>query len=257
LQEFYPIVNSTKLFTGLKRAVRWTIGDVAAGRIDYYWRSEWRQSWGGPFNGQERRRELFAALVDVVKPEAIVETGTFRGTTTAYFAETGLPIYTIEAHPRNYGFARERLRRHQNVFMLKCDSREGLRRILCGALRDKLHEPLIFYLDAHWNADLPLAEELDIILDHAKHPLIMIDDFQVPWDNGYGFDDYGGGNALTLAYIDRHMAKYALAAFFPTAASRQETGSCRGCLVLTNAAGAAAAYKSGLTRGAGSTISLL
>jgi hypothetical protein len=214
----------------LKPAVRRMIGDEAAGRIDYYRCAQWRDSWGGPFNGQERRRELFAALVDAVKPKAIVETGTFRGTTTGYFAETGLPVYTIEAHSRNYGFARERLRRHRNVVMLKCD------------------EPLFFYLDAHWNADLPLAEELEIILDQAKHPVVMIDDFQVPWDKGYGYDDYGGGNALTLAYLDRHMANYALVALFPKAASHEETGSCRGCLVLTNTADAAVVRKSGLTR---------
>jgi hypothetical protein len=234
----------------LRPAVRWMIGDEIAGRIDYYRRAESRDSWGGPFNGQERRRELFSALVDAMKPKAIVETGTFRGTTTAYFAETGLPVYTIEAHYRNYGFARERLRRHRNVVMSKCDSREGLRRILRGALRDKLCEPLFFYLDAHWNANLPLAEELDIILDHTEHPLVMIDDFQVPWDNGYGYDDYGRGNALTLKYLDRHMTKYALAALFPKAASHEETGACRGCLVITNTGDAAAIRKFGLTRDA-------
>ena len=135
----------------VKPKIRSVLGDELVGRLDYYRFRNWRDSWGGPFNGQQRRRELFVTVADALKPRAIVETGTYRGTTTALFAQTGLPVYTVEAQSRNFGFAKEQLRGYRNVKMLRCDSREGLRRILGSALQHKLHEPLFFYLDAHWD----------------------------------------------------------------------------------------------------------
>jgi hypothetical protein len=39
---------------------------------------------------------------------AIIETGTHRGTTTAFMAETDIPGYTIESDAHSYGFARAR-----------------------------------------------------------------------------------------------------------------------------------------------------
>lgn len=232
----------------LRSLIRPLVSDEALGCIDFYRSPEWRDNWGGPFNGQRRRQELFAAILAALKPAAIVETGTFRGATTVHFAETGLPVYTVESHPRNYGFARARLRRCKNVVMFKCDSREGLRRILGGPLRGKLCEPLFFYLDAHWNADLPLAEELDIIFNRAARAVVMIDDFQVPGDNGYGYDDYGGESLLNRAYIQPHISKFELSVLYPKASSEHETGSRRGCVSLARIEETVAISSAGLTR---------
>jgi hypothetical protein len=55
---------------------------------------------------------------------------------------------------------------------------------------------VFFHLDAHWEGDLPLQEEIEIILGRFPNFLIMIDDFRVPGDSGYGFDDYGRGKML-------------------------------------------------------------
>jgi hypothetical protein len=49
-------------------------------------------------------------------------------------------------------------------------------------LRDS---PLFFYLDAHWNEDLPLAEEIDLIFSRSPCAVVMIDDFEVPGDPGF------------------------------------------------------------------------
>src|SRR5436190_4416368 len=45
---------------------------------------ELQACWGGAFNGQEGRRALFVDLIERLKPAAIVETGTFRGSTTEW-----------------------------------------------------------------------------------------------------------------------------------------------------------------------------
>ena len=59
----------------------------------------------------------------------------------------------------------------------------------------------------------------------------MIDDFQVPGDAGYGYDDYGAGKILSLPYL--HVDKLpGLKLYWPSARSAEETGFRRGCLVL-------------------------
>lgn len=59
--------------------------------------------------------------------------------------------------------------------------------------------------------------------------VVMIDDFQVPGDPGYGFDDYGGGKVLTSA-CPPDMPGWRI--YYPAASSAEETGSRRGCAVL-------------------------
>ncbi len=62
---------------------------------------------------------------------------------------------------------------------------------------------VFIYLDAHWEDDLPLAEELRIIAGAWRSAVVMIDDFQVSDDDGYGFDDFGPGKALTQSYLPK------------------------------------------------------
>ena len=174
---------------------------------------------------------MVSALMKQVGIGAIVETGTFRGTTTEFFADLCPgPVFTIEADQRLYGFSRTRFIRRRNVVSLLDDSRSGLR----GLIGDtRLHgKRVLFYLDAHWDVDLPLAEEIDLVFGNWNEAVVLIDDFQVPDDAGYGFDDYGAGNALTLGYIGEMRDKYQSKIFFPAAASTQETGARRGCVVL-------------------------
>ncbi|MEO7673976.1 MAG: hypothetical protein ABIU09_07850, partial [Pyrinomonadaceae bacterium] len=87
------------------------------------------------------------------------------------------------------------------------------------------------YLDAHWNADLPLFDEIALIGDNWSDSVVMIDDFEVPGDPGYSFDDYGGDAKLSLEYI-QPLLKDKWSVFFPRAESKDETGFKRGCVVL-------------------------
>ena len=217
---------------GIKDIARRLIGEPLLGHIDYYRDPGRGEAWGGPFNGQKARTALFRALMERTSPVAIVETGTYLGTTTKFFAECGVPVFSVESHPRVYGFARARLRNRHNVTLLSGDSREALGQLFDGLLQPFANLPLFFYLDAHWNADLPLAEELEIIFSHCQAAIVMIDDFKVPFDAGYGYDDYGPDKALTADCVAPIIHRHGLCAFHPSTPAIEETGARRGCVVL-------------------------
>ncbi len=202
------------------------------GALDYYRGSPSWVSWSAILNGQARRVELFQYIMRELRPVAIVETGTFGGTTAEFFAATGLPIYTIEKNPRYYGFSRRKLRRYGNVTMLNRDSRVGLRTLLDGPLRNFRSEPVFFYLDAHWEEDLPLIEEVKIVLDSVARPIIMVDDFEVPGDPGYEFDDYGNSGVLTESYLKTALSGRDAVILYPSAPSIEESGARRGCCII-------------------------
>jgi len=223
----YPII---------KEVARQWLGDRMLGRFDYYRFPERRLAWGGAFNGQTNRSQIFKAIMAHAQPAAIIETGTHLGTTTKYMAETGLPVYTIEGHPRYFGFARSRLWWKRNVKLREGDSRTELSKLFEGPLIKLVNSPLFFYLDAHWDEDLPLAEEIDIIFGRSSNAVVMIDDFEVPEDPGYGYDDYGPEKSLNAKYIAPLIEAHGLAIFYPSAPSQQETGFRRGCIVLCKAA---------------------
>jgi hypothetical protein len=189
-------------------------------------------TWGGPFNGQAYRSLLFAALVERLRPAAIVETGTYLGTTTEWMAAFQVPVFSCENSEEHFGFAQTRLCPFQNVSVTLGDSREFLHYLLNGPLLSARQAAIIFYLDAHWNADLPLAEEVDIIFSSCPSAAVMIDDFEVPGDPGYAFDSYGPGQALNASYVATSVVQRHLATFYPSTASSEESGARRGCVVL-------------------------
>jgi hypothetical protein len=89
---------------------------------------------------------------------------------------------------------------------------------------------LFFYLDAHWNVDLPLAEEIDLVFRRCPAAVVMIDDFPVPSDAGYGYN--GPGKALVSDYFEPAVLAHQLRAFYPATPSAVESGGRRGCIVL-------------------------
>ena len=48
----------------------------------------------------------------------------------------------------------------------------------------------MFFLDARWYEYMPLADELAVIGEHCQNAVIVIDDFFVPWEPGFRFDEY-------------------------------------------------------------------
>lgn len=216
----------------LKNVVKWMLGDELFGMIDYYRFPERADAWGGPFNGQEVRKSIFYDIVENAGLKAIVETGSYVGTTTEHFARTNLPTFSIEGNKRYYGYAKARLRKFKNIKLYFGDSREKLSLLLRRELAGIVRESLFFYLDAHWNEDLPLREEIEIIFTACSSAIVMVDDFKVPEDAGYNYDDYGVGKSLELDYLSDAIDRCQLAVFFPVKPSDQETGKKRGCVVV-------------------------
>ena len=213
-----------------RNLVRRWLGDERLGMLDYWCRPKWREPWGGPFNGQAFRQRIVAELCSRVAFAAIVETGTYRGSTTAHlWRTTHLPVHSFEAKPRDHGFARARLWRAGGVHLYLGDSRAGIKALAGSAARPT--GPVFFYLDAHWREDVPLCEEVALAFRHWYQAVAMIDDFAVPDDPGYGFDEHDPGQALTLARLGPWAAP-PTAVWFPACASSAETGARRGCAVL-------------------------
>jgi len=210
-------------------------GEQSLGAIEFYLRPSVRTSWGGPFNGQHARRFLIDEILSVIRFAAIIETGTFRGTTTEYLHKSsGLPVYTVELKRRYYGYAKARFAFNSAVRVYYEDSRRFLRRIAEDAEYLK-KQNVLFYLDAHWGGDPPLKEELQVIFGKFDNAVVMIDDFKVPHDGEYAYDVYGKGAALTLEYLSPLTTITGFSAFFPKCKAAQETGLRRGCVVLARA----------------------
>jgi hypothetical protein len=200
------------------------------GRFEYYRHPEMLDLWGGPFNGQCFRQLVYLDLAHACNFEAIVETGTFRGSTTRFLAQNsgGAPVYSCEHGPLNFEFAKWRLRGDQNLFLFNLDSRNFIR-----DLKISRQARTFFYLDAHWGADLPLREELNLVIQKFEKFVVMIDDFEVPNDPEYQFDDYGPGKRLSLRDFPLHQDNR-IACYFPARPSSQESGLRRGVIVLAS-----------------------
>lgn len=190
-------------------------------------------SWGdAPFNGQKSRVLFFQELMKHVKFDAIVETGTFRASTTLFFNDvSGLDVYSCELSDRYFEFALERVAGREGIHLFRKDSRE----FLLELSRDEnlKRKAIFFYLDAHWNADLPLADELKIIFQNFETPLIMIDDFEVPARPEFEFDDYGENAILSLDVLEPIMDPKTVL-YYPNWSSETESGPKRGFVILAD-----------------------
>lgn len=205
-------------------------GPAIIGKLEYQLRSV-RANWSPPMNGQAGRIVICRRIFAHLPPTAIVETGTFVGNTTAFFAEFGVPVYTAEKKRRFHAFAELRFRSiSDRVHVVLADSRALLRELASDPSFPK--DRVFFYLDAHWYSDLPLAEEIDAIFGSWQRSVIMIDDFAVPGDS-YCHDDYGPDAILNEEYLDA-MGRTDMFRFYPSLPAAQETGAKRGCVVLCN-----------------------
>jgi hypothetical protein len=187
---------------------------------------------GEPLNGQSGRRAMIEEILQVFPCERIIETGTFRGSTAQYFSRLHRgEVISIEAVGRYHWYSRFRLRGERRIRLVRGDSRSVLRTL--GRDRHLTQLPTLFYLDAHWGDDLPLAEEIQEIARNWRSWIAVIDDFKVPNDAEYAYDDYGPGKALDLPYLQSSGVP-ALSLFWPRLRAVEESGLRRGCVVVTS-----------------------
>jgi hypothetical protein len=113
-----------------KRAYEPLVGRLpprVAARLDLI--APWiAKAWGGPLNGQVKRAEIFREIIEGFSFCAIVETGTYRGTSTDFLRRvSGLPVYSVERNPRFFEYSRLRFRNDSDVAVRLGDSRDFLR----------------------------------------------------------------------------------------------------------------------------------
>ncbi|UCH47850.1 MAG: hypothetical protein JSU95_17655 [Betaproteobacteria bacterium] len=189
-------------------------------------------------NGQQGRQHIFAQIVRDSGIETIVETGTYLGDTTGWMHKvSGLPVYTSEINRHFHLLAKRRLAGYKDIHLVHGDSVDALRKLAASPVSNL---QAFFYLDAHWYESLPLFEELRIIVSHWNNFVVMVDDFEVPGDDGYGFDDYGFRRSLSMSCFGKAFRELGLTAYFPVLSSTQETGARSGCVVLAKFGSAAA-----------------
>jgi hypothetical protein len=185
----------------------------------------------GPFNGQETRQAIVGSVLHSYPFDLVIETGTYRGTTTEHLRKlTTAPIITIEVSTRYYEYARRRLSGLPDVRWIHGDSPSEIRRVAAWPTHDR-QANVFAYLDAHWGLNLPIRWELLELLSGWDSVCAVIDDFKVPGDPGYGYDDYGSGHALDLAQLSG-LPLEGVSLFFPQVPSDEETGHRRGWVVL-------------------------
>jgi predicted O-methyltransferase YrrM len=181
-------------------------------------------------NRQAKRKQIFGEIVKANPFTGIIETGTNLGFSTGYMANiSSLPVITCEIIPMRYELSKQLLEPYFEKIKLFCANSVDFLKELTTSKKQEL---LFFYLDAHWYKHLPLREEIEIIGSTWSDSVIMIDDFKVENDPGYGYDDYGKVGVLDIDHIAHLTRKYEFDIFFPAFPSAEETGAKRGYVVL-------------------------
>jgi hypothetical protein len=184
-------------------------------------------------NGSMNRKRIFGELLRKYDFSFVIETGTYLGDSAGYFADASkLPVYSSEINPMLHSLAKMRLKGRPGIHLVRSDSRKFLEET--SGNPDVVQKECFFYLDAHWGKDCPLAEEISIIASRWPKFVLMVDDFQVPGDDGYGYDRCGVFRKMNLPLIRESVREHDLGAYFPSTPSREESvsGSPRGFVML-------------------------
>lgn len=123
--------------------------------------------------------ELALFLKDITNASCFIETGTFQGGTALWAAKHFERVRTIEFSKKWFDKTSQMLKSITNIDFIFGDSRVELKLII-----EKLKEPSIFWLDAHWcnmgsygeEDQCPLIEEIEILSSSPLNHCILIDD---------------------------------------------------------------------------------
>jgi len=117
---------------------------------------------------------LVKHIMETLKPDRFVETGSHMGWTDMWMAEhyPSLPILTVEIDNEYYAVATHNCKPYSNIRVYHTSSPDFIKQIL-GELYKGL---TFFFLDAHWWNYVPLRDECKIIATLEKY-VILVDDF--------------------------------------------------------------------------------
>lgn len=155
------------------------------------------------FNDSPEIGTFICFLKEKYQIDGVVETGTFFGFTTSFFARHFNEVHTIEIIDQKYENAKDLFQGYNHVHCHQGNSPEVLNKIL-PSMKDKR---LLFYLDAHWESYWPLLDELhEITQTHKDNCIIVVDDFKVPGRYEIRHDAYGE-DECSHEYIKNSLKK--------------------------------------------------
>jgi hypothetical protein len=121
-------------------------------------------------------QDLTLRIRDASGAAVFIETGTFKGATSAWASGHFEKVFTVEIAPDMHTAAAQRLSGFKNVRCLLGDSRKVLAEILPSLGNQRA----VIWLDAHAcgeeDRDSPLLQEIDLINRLAPDSSILIDD---------------------------------------------------------------------------------
>lgn len=137
-----------------------------------------------PFSGDEWIKQEFLNIRNQYNISTVIETGTYKGDTTAWLAENFKNVITIEVKEEYYNLG-SWLQKYKNLIRLNTPSQN----VLCDLL-SLLKEPTLLFLDAHWEEECATPKELEVIARSFNKPFIVIHDVENPRYPEMQFDTY-------------------------------------------------------------------
>lgn len=161
-----------------------------------------------PFNGDTFVQEEFLKLKDKFDINSVVETGSCLYSTSKWLGENFERVCTIEINPDFAKHGIHKVTNMLNVTPFLGSSVEYLNNTLLPLTSIPVFskDNIIYFLDAHWNDDCPLLQELEAISKineqrkfvcdlhklQFQQPIIVIHDFKVPNESQLGYDSIHG-----------------------------------------------------------------
>lgn len=163
LRALHNIVNY--FFAKIRRASRFF--------LPYRFR---RYTKGAALGGDPFLKALVVNL-GAIGVTSCVETGSYRGDTTLFFAKIFPDIlkYSIEIKREYFRESAWRVRTFKNSNVIRGSSPGEIKKLIYGK---KLGSSPLFFLDAHWYGYCPLKDEL-LEISKLDRAIIIIHDFQV------------------------------------------------------------------------------
>ncbi len=172
------------------------------------------------FNGQFSKQKIFTDLCNVLTFDVFIETGSYLGKTTKFLSSLGKPVYSVEINEEFHKKAIALLSDEKLTNIELGDSIQFLNKLTKHIIPKQ--ELAFIYLDAHWYNHLPLREEIILIATNHPYSIVMIDDFKVEDDNGYGYDSYEDGQEVTLNFLRKELRTHNWQVFFPSMPSKKD-----------------------------------
>jgi predicted O-methyltransferase YrrM len=179
-----------------------------------------------PMNGQKNRLKTTFLLSEILNPAYVIESGSFLGTTSQYLTSmASKKTFSVEINQEFATIANRRL--SSEIFNNELEIIDGNSAVQIPLILNDIEAKtytILAYLDAHWLDDIPLRDELQSLLTWGGQFIAVIDDFYIPDDLGYGFDQYEN-HRVDISHIPNSEE---LSVWVPSQNSSKESGARRG-----------------------------